>query len=54
MFLEWENFHLLSNYPTSWILDLHANAMTSNGEDEQPYWAPLQDNYMLTSSRIKD
>ncbi|CAK8564957.1 unnamed protein product [Lathyrus sativus] len=31
-----------------------ANASTSNGEDEQPSWAPLRDNYMLTSSRIKD
>ncbi|XP_004511257.1 uncharacterized protein [Cicer arietinum] len=31
-----------------------ANASTSKEEDEQPAWAPLRDNYMLTSSRIKD
>ncbi|XP_045819778.1 RRP15-like protein [Trifolium pratense] len=31
-----------------------ANASTSKGEDEQPSWAPLRDNYMLTNSRIKD
>ncbi|RHN65930.1 putative ribosomal RNA-processing protein [Medicago truncatula] len=31
-----------------------ANASTNKGEDEQPSWAPLRDNYMLTSSRIKD
>ncbi|XP_058733966.1 uncharacterized protein LOC131605650 [Vicia villosa] len=31
-----------------------AIASTSNVEGEQPSWAPLRDNYMLTSSRIKD
>ncbi|CAJ2633114.1 unnamed protein product [Trifolium pratense] len=31
-----------------------ANTSTSKGEDEQPSWAPLRDNYMLTNSRIKD
>nr|AFK35768.1 unknown [Lotus japonicus] len=30
------------------------NGSTSNAEDEQPAWAPLQDNYMLTSSKLKD
>ncbi|TKY61487.1 RRP15 protein [Spatholobus suberectus] len=27
---------------------------TGRVEDEQPAWAPLRDNYMLTSSRLKD
>ncbi|GAU20853.1 hypothetical protein TSUD_120450 [Trifolium subterraneum] len=31
-----------------------AKANPSKGEDEQPSWAPLRDNYMLTNSRIKD
>ncbi|CAJ1960878.1 unnamed protein product [Sphenostylis stenocarpa] len=31
-----------------------ANEGTGKVEDEQPAWAPLRDNYMLTSSRIKD
>ncbi|KAK7258349.1 hypothetical protein RIF29_23922 [Crotalaria pallida] len=31
-----------------------ANASTDVAEDEQPAWAPLRDNYMLTSSRLKD
>ncbi|KAE9590051.1 hypothetical protein Lal_00037779 [Lupinus albus] len=31
-----------------------ANASTGMEEDEQPAWAPLRDNYMLTSSRLKD
>ncbi|KAJ1380570.1 Ribosomal RNA-processing protein 15 [Sesbania bispinosa] len=30
------------------------NASTGKVEDEQPAWAPLQDNYMLTNSRLKD
>ncbi|MED6211670.1 hypothetical protein PIB30_075971 [Stylosanthes scabra] len=31
-----------------------ANARTDKVEDEQPAWAPLQDNYMLTSSKLKN
>ncbi|KAK7278084.1 hypothetical protein RJT34_23109 [Clitoria ternatea] len=31
-----------------------ANASTGKVEDEQPAWAPLRDNYMLTSTRLKD
>ncbi|RDY13267.1 RRP15-like protein, partial [Mucuna pruriens] len=31
-----------------------ANESTGKVEDEQPAWAPLRDNYMLTSSRLKD
>lgn len=33
---------------------MQANGSTGNAEDEQPAWAPLQDNYMLTSSKLKD
>ncbi|CAL0321463.1 unnamed protein product [Lupinus luteus] len=31
-----------------------ANSSTDMEEDDQPAWAPLRDNYMLTSSRLKD
>lgn len=31
-----------------------AKENTGRAEDEQPSWAPLRDNYMLTSSRLKD
>ncbi|KAK7349481.1 hypothetical protein VNO77_06883 [Canavalia gladiata] len=31
-----------------------ANASAGTVENEQPAWAPLRDNYMLTSSRLKD
>ncbi|MED6126899.1 hypothetical protein PIB30_082904 [Stylosanthes scabra] len=31
-----------------------ANAHTGKVEEEQPAWAPLQDNYMLTSSKLKN
>ncbi|XP_061352210.1 uncharacterized protein LOC133297145 [Gastrolobium bilobum] len=31
-----------------------ANASTGKVEDEQPAWAPLRDNYMLTNSKLKD
>ncbi|XP_057736798.1 uncharacterized protein LOC130954081 [Arachis stenosperma] len=31
-----------------------ANARTGKVEDEQPAWAPLQDNYMLTSAKLKN
>lgn len=48
------SFHHAPNYQIAWILDMQANASTNKGEDEQPSWAPLRDNYMLTSSRIKD
>ncbi|KAL2661342.1 hypothetical protein AAZX31_03G218100 [Glycine max] len=31
-----------------------AKESTDRVEDEQPAWAPLRDNYMLTSSKLKD
>jgi len=28
--------------------------VTEGTDDQQPAWAPLRDNYMLTSSKLKD
>ncbi|XP_027344567.1 RRP15-like protein [Abrus precatorius] len=42
-----------SSFPATGTL-AKANASTGKVEDEQPAWAPLRDNYMLTSSRLKD
>jgi len=33
---------------------MQINEGTGMVEDQQPAWAPLRDNYMLTSSRLKD
>ncbi|PNY13680.1 ABC transporter F family member 4-like protein [Trifolium pratense] len=44
----------LQNLRIAFIEGAKANTSTSKGEDEQPSWAPLRDNYMLTNSRIKD
>lgn len=41
-------------YQTACVLVMQANASTGKVEDEQPAWAPLRDNYMLTSSKLKD
>ncbi|RDX84748.1 RRP15-like protein [Mucuna pruriens] len=42
--------------PSSRIIGTTAkvNESTSKVGDEQPAWAPLRDNYMLTSSKLKD
>lgn len=42
------------NYQKVWVLYKQAKESTDRVEDEQPAWAPLRDNYMLTSSRLKD
>lgn len=42
--------------PSLPVVGTLAKAKESTGtvEDDQPAWAPLRDNYMLTSSRLKD
>lgn len=45
---------MLLNYQSVWVFYTQAKESTDRVEDEQPAWAPLRDNYMLTSSKLKD
>lgn len=33
---------------------MQVHVSSSNADGEGPAWAPLRDNYMLTSSKLKD
>ncbi|KAL2345700.1 hypothetical protein Fmac_006985 [Flemingia macrophylla] len=51
-----EAFFSVLGKPSNPAVGFHAKAKESTGkvEDDQPAWAPLRDNYMLTSSKLKD